>query len=314
MRKVVLLSLILAMLLLLTCPTLLFSTKSSVNMAVEFNNHASAVWVALEKGYFNDEGIDVKTLETFTTGLELSAALDRGDIQVAWACLGPLVIAYSKGVPIKIVAMAHAHGYALVAKSELKTIYDLENKTIACCGKGSPVYLLVKLVIERYGLKNVKIVYMKPPIAMASLISGKIDAAALPEHYASLVISKGFKLLVRSQDLWDKWPGSFLAVREELLKKNPELVKKLIKVTIRATAFINENISEATKIVSSKLKIPYEVCLKSMENLEYSNTIDVLEIQKYLDLMYKYGCIDRRINANEILDLTILNEVTSKNE
>lgn len=187
-----LLSLVLIILLLLTCSTLLFSAKSSVNMAVEFNDHASAVWVALEKGYFSDEGIDVKTLETFITGLELSAALDRGDIQVAWACLGPLVIAYSKGVPIKIVAMAHTHGYALVAKPELKTIYDLENKTIACCGKGSPVYLLVRLVIERYGLKNVKIVYMKPPIAMASLISGKIDAAALPEHYASLVVSKGF--------------------------------------------------------------------------------------------------------------------------
>lgn len=309
-----LLSLILVTLLVFICSTLLFSTKSSVNMAVEFNDHASAVWVALEKGYFNDEGINVKTLETFITGLELSAALDRGDIQVAWACLGPLVIAYSKGVPIKIVAMAHTHGYALVVKPELNTVYDLENKTIACCGKGSPVYLLVRLVIERYGLKNVKIVYMKPPIAMASLISGKIDAAALPEHYVSLVVSRGFKLLIRSQDLWDKWPGSFLAVREELLRENPELVKKLIKVTIRATEFINENIGEAAKIVSSKLKIPYEVCLKSMENLEYSNTVDVLEVQKYLDLMYKYGCIDRRINANEILDLTILNEITSKNE
>lgn len=102
-------------------------------------------------------------------------------------------------------------------------------------------------------------------------------------------------MLIRSQDLWDKWPGSFLAVREELLKKKPELVKKLIKVTIRATDFININISEAAEIVSSKLKIPYEVCLKSIENLEYSNTVDVLEVQKYLDLMYKYGCIDRRI-------------------
>jgi len=287
-------------------------SSHEINMAVEFNNHASAVWVALEKGFFESEGLNIKTLETFTTGLELSAALDRGDIQVAWACLGPLIMAYSKGVPIKIVAMAHTHGYVLVVKPEIENIYDLEGKTIACPGKGSPNYLLIRLVIEKYNLKNVKIVYMKPPLAMASLISGNIDGAVLPEHYASLVISNGFKPLIRSQDIWRKWPGSFLAVREELLRKNPELVKKLIRVTVKATIFINGNMEEAAKIVASKLKIPYEIAFNSMKNLEYVNIVDPLEVQKYIDLMYKYGCLRKRINVDEVLDLTLLNEVLSE--
>ena len=89
--------------------------KEHVVMAVEFNDHSAAFWVALDKGFFKQEGINITFLKTFRTGLELAASLTRGDIQVGWACLGPIIMAYSRGVPIKIVVGTHLHGYAILS-------------------------------------------------------------------------------------------------------------------------------------------------------------------------------------------------------
>jgi NitT/TauT family transport system substrate-binding protein len=72
-------------------------------MAVEFNDHFAAAWIALDKGFFEEEGLNVTRLETFTTGLELSVALTKGDVDVAWACSGPLILARAQGVPIVVV-------------------------------------------------------------------------------------------------------------------------------------------------------------------------------------------------------------------
>jgi len=63
----------------------LSARAGQVAMAVEFNDHFAAAWIALDKGWFEEEGLNVTRLETFTTGLELSAALTRGDVDVAWA-------------------------------------------------------------------------------------------------------------------------------------------------------------------------------------------------------------------------------------
>jgi len=53
-------------------------------MAVEFNDHSAAAWIARDRGWFEEEGLGVTRFETFTSGLELSAALARGDVDVAW--------------------------------------------------------------------------------------------------------------------------------------------------------------------------------------------------------------------------------------
>ena len=61
------------------------SVKASrIAMAVEFNDHSAAAWIALDRGWFEEEGLGVTRFETFTSGLELSAALARGDVDVAW--------------------------------------------------------------------------------------------------------------------------------------------------------------------------------------------------------------------------------------
>ena len=218
------------------------------------------------------------------------------------------MVTLSRGVPLKIICMAHLHGYALVCKPEYDSIMDLNGKIIACPGPGSPCWLLLKMVIDKYDIQ-VRIRKMPPHMALNALVSGQLDAAALPEHYVTLAKMKGMKVLVRSQDIWPTMPGSVLVVKVDYLRSHPEAVRKLVKVTIRALNYINKHFDDAARIVAKRLNIPYEASLESMRNLKYTYSIDESEIQKYIDLLVKYGAIDKSFNASNIIDSSFLQEL-----
>ncbi len=281
----------------------------SISLAVEFNDHSAAAWVALDTGLFEANGINVTHLETFRTGLELAAALARGDVDVAWACLGPAVLARARGVPIKVVAGAHLHGYAIVARPGISNLSQLSGGVVAASGKGSPAYLLLAIVMEKYGL-NVAVKKMVPQIAVNAVMTGQVDAAALPEHYATLAVMRGgCRVLVQSQDVWPDMPGSVLVVREDLLESDPELVRALVRATAQATELILEDPEEAARIVANRLGISEEEASESMGHLEYSVGLDLTEIEEYVNLMVRYGCIEDPVPVDELVDASILGEV-----
>ena len=284
------------------------SEEDNLRMAVEFNDHSAAAWVAIDKGIFEELGLNVTYLETFRTGLELSAAMMRGDVDVAWACLGPVIMAYSNGLPIKVVAGTHLQGYAIVARSEFEEPSQLDGGVLACPGKGSPCYLLLKLFVERHGL-NYTLMYLRPDLAVNALITGQIDAAALPEHYVTLAVRRGeCRVLAQSQDLWPNMPGSVLVVREDLIEEKPELVSKLVQATIKATCLIEDDFEGSASVVASRLGLTLDEALESMSHLEYDVKVDLAEYQRYIDLMAQYGCIPQSFNASNLVDLSFLGE------
>ncbi|RLG72379.1 MAG: hypothetical protein DRO23_10520, partial [Thermoprotei archaeon] len=62
LRNIALITVIMTLsLILILSLNMVYQSSHEINMAVEFNNHASAVWVALEKGFFESEGLNIKT-------------------------------------------------------------------------------------------------------------------------------------------------------------------------------------------------------------------------------------------------------------
>ena len=277
-------------------------TLYNVGLGVEFNTHATPVWVALHDGLFSKYGINVSSVLKFRTGLELAAALARGDVKVGWACLGPALLIIDKGIPIEIVAKVHNHGYALVVNSSrIKSIEDLNGATVYSPGKGSPCYLLLLKIEDVYHIKFKAIKFMRPAALLSALLSGEIDAAAIPEHYASVAESKGLKVLVRSQDVWPGMPGSYLVVDSEFLKEYPDLVEKLIQVTHEGIESIRNNLSYVALVDSKVLGVSAAVAEHSIRMLDWNTTLNIKEIQEYIDFMYGHGVLHNRLNAADIV-------------
>ena len=328
-----LLVLLLAGLLLLTTITgCAEQEKEPIGMAVEFNAHSACAYISQDKGWFGEEGLELAPYESYATGMALASALARGDIEVAYICLVPAINAYANaGVPIKIVAGTHKYGYGLVVNPDkIKTINDLEKPDIrlGCIREGGATDVLMLKTIDKYNLDEDKILAnvqrMDPSKQVLAIKMGQLDAAFLPEQWATMAEEFGFGMLLTSQDIWPQMQGSVLVVKQELIDNHPEVVKKLVAVLQKATDWINGHPDEAAEIMArqlqitegeilsdapegvSELEITPQLLLKSMSRLEYTTSIDPAEVQATIDYIAALGYIKSSFNAADILDLRFL--------
>lgn len=329
--------LIVAAILILKSPTTVSADKKNnvreIHLAVEFVDHAAAAFIALAKGWYEQEGLKIKACDSYVTGMALAAALARDDIDAAYICLAPALAAFKNGgVDLRIVAGTHLYGYGLtVDPTKVKTAADLEKPEvrIGCPMPGSPVDLIMNRVIEHFGLdRNLilsKIMRMPPPKVLLALRTGRIDAGFCSEQFPSMGAAGGHPILIRAADVWPDMQGSVLIVRKKLIDENPEIVAKLVKVTQKSLDFINEYPVEAGKIVAEglsmvssnvfpqqlapdlqKLKISSEVITLSLtREMICTSRIDPTQVQATIDYMAKLDYL-KPFQAAEILCLKFL--------
>ncbi|MDD3580725.1 MAG: ABC transporter substrate-binding protein [Desulfobacca sp.] len=303
-----------------------------LTIAVEFTTHSACAHLANQQGWYQEEGLIIDNFENFITGMALAAALTQGHIDAAYTCLIPAINARANAkVPIKIVAGIHQYGYGLVVDPKrVQTIDDLKKKgiRIGCNREGSPVDALLHKMIVKYHLDKKllldKVRRMNPPQLLLALKMGQLDAAFICEQFPTMAKELGFKELLSASDLWPDMPGSVLVVREELIQEYPEIVQKLVKVTARATQFINAHPAEAAEIVAgelqvagkklfpvkaiavaAKLVITPPVILKSL-TLSLTNTTEIkaTDIQQAIDTCVELGYIKEAFPAEEFIDLS----------
>jgi len=304
-----------------------------VGMAVEFMDHAACAYVARDKGWFAKEGLALSAYENYITGMTLAAALARGDIQVAYICLIPAINAYANAkVPLKIIAGTHRYGYGLVVNPEkIRLIQDLEKPgiRIGSVREGGAVDVLLHKVIDHYRLDAGRILQsvrrMNPPKQILAIKTGQLDAAFLPEQWATMAEDFGFSMMLTARDVWPQMQGSVLAVKQELIRDDPEIARGLAKVTQKATDWINEHPGEAANItarqlsvtgekilpakvakVAAKIEITPEVLLRSMGRLEYITSINPGKVKEMIDYIQHLGYIKKAFKAEDILDLRFL--------
>lgn len=310
----------------------------SINMAVEFMDHAAAAFICNDQGWFEQAGLHVKSYESYNTGMALAAALARGDVQVAYLCLVPAVNAYiNAGVPIKIVAGTHQYGYGLVVDDrKVKSVRDLEKKGIrlGCVREGGAVDVLLRKIIDTHDLDQDKVLKnvrrMPPAKQLLAVGTGQLEAAMLPEQWTTMAEAAGFRMLLTAQDVWPKMQGSVLAVRQDLMADHPDVVRKLVDLLVRANELIYKNPRNAAEIVCRQMKlsnasmgnkplnsnisatITPDILERSMARLEYGIALDPESVQGVIDFMAELGYIRKKFAAEDILDLRFLKDASSQ--
>lgn len=308
-----------------------FAKTKPISIAVEFTTHSACAHIANQKGWYEEEGLTIARYENYITGIALAAALAKGDIDAAYICLIPAINAKANAhVPIKIVAGIHKYGYGFVVNPDkVKTIDDLKRKgiRIGCTREGSPLDALLHKMIEKHHLDKKQILKkvrrMNPPELLLALKMGQLDAAFICEQFPTMAEELGFKVFLTAEDLWLNMQGSVLVVREELINEYPNIVKKLVKVTERATQFINGHPEEAAEIVAGGLQVagkkifpvraidvasklvitPLPIFKSLTVRLVNTTDIDPKEIQKAIDACVELEYIKESFRAEDFVDL-----------
>lgn len=302
--------------------------ETSLNVAVEYTDHAAAFYYAQGKNLFSGTGIKISDVKVYASGVGVAAAFIKGGFDVSYMCLVPAIFTYANGgVPIKIIAGTHKNGYGLVVNSaKIQEPSDLEKTGIKVANgpEGTSTDFLQKLLIKKDNLDSEKImsntVRMNAAKQLMALRNGKIDAIFVPEHFATLAASfPGMKMLLKSTDIWSDMQGSVLVVTENLLKNQPGTVEKLKEINKKSIQLMHENPQDTAEIVAKNLNINQtmvkeetqspeanlevtpEIAAASMNNLKITPDISIEEVQAVIDKMYAMGYLTKSFSAKEIM-------------
>jgi NitT/TauT family transport system substrate-binding protein len=131
----------------------------------------------------------------------------------------------------------------------------------------------------------------------------------------------GFDMLLTSHDVWPGMQGSVLVVRDDFVKDHPEAVRQIVKVSQKATDWINENPGETARILARCLSISAEKTLvgkeaeflaglelndqilsRSMGRLVYRTHLNRETIQDTIDYLAELGYIKEAFDAHDFVD------------
>ncbi|MCS0504618.1 ABC transporter substrate-binding protein [Ancylobacter mangrovi] len=208
-----------------------------------FQGPTSPFLVALEKGYYKDEGLDV----TMDPGQGSAGAVQRvasGAYDIGFADVNSLIEYNAKnpGKEILCVFMAYdfpPFGVYALKKSGIKTPADLAGKKL-----GAPVFdasfRLFPAFAKKVGIdpKSVESVNLTPQLREQSLVQGTVDF--ISGHYFSSVLdleARGVKLddlvVFTYSDAGMDVYGNGIIVSPQMAEK-PEVVKGFLRATIKA--------------------------------------------------------------------------------
>jgi len=205
---------------------------------------AGATWIAIEKGYFREAGIDVQ-LEKIDSASNAMALLASGRMQVVE---GGLAAGYWNALAQKLpVIMALERGSSPVyhdllvrpdLAGQIKTIADLKGRTVAIVAPGSSAVYEVGKVLETAGLtlKDIEIKYMPFPQMGVAFANKAIDVADEVPPFGSVILAEklGAKW-IDPDDYITPQPTSFIAymANTDWTAKNPELARKFFLALVK---------------------------------------------------------------------------------
>lgn len=230
---------------------------TDITVAVSRDPLSAPVYVAEDKGFFEEEGLRV-TLQPHATGMDATDSVIGGAAGFGTAADIPVMFAGLSGRPLFVVAtIASSSSHVrIVARRDRGIIRpsDLRGKTVGVRFHTSSEYFLSAFLT--YNLMNesdVRLVDMPPDRMANALVRGEIDAAASWKPSTALQQKAlGKEAVVFSNryvyDLEWNVVGSPRFVRE-----NPEAVEGLLRALVRAEGFIGENTLEAREITARRL-------------------------------------------------------------
>jgi len=269
--------------------------------------HHLALWVALDKGFFRDEGVEVTIAGVFRAGSEVAGALGAGQLDMAYLGEAPATIAAARGsAHIRVVAQANTEGSALVAlpTGAVAGIGDLPGKTVAVPGLSSvqEVLLLKALASRGIPAASVNVVVLGAPEMIPALRAGQIDAFVAWEPYPSrAVLSGAGRIVSDSAAIWPNHPCCVLAADKAFLDARPAEAAAVARAHARATAFIREHPDEAAAVAVKYTGASPAEAAAAIKNVRYDAAINVEGEREYLRLLTQLGFIQTK-DPDKFLD------------
>lgn len=278
-----------------------------------------AFWVAKEKGYFEQEGLETELLYTRTTvGLQ---ALASGQIDAMGTGCAEFFEANRKGYENRVVASLYEHNLYMLASG--KGITDpkmLVGKSVAVNQIGDTGHMSMRFALRRLGVDPDKITYVQigsTPERFSALSNGAVAGAVQVGAMKSLVLENGLNILLDLQN--KEYPSCLggIGLRTETIAKNPKMTEALLRAIVKGNAYLGAGPADETqKIFAKYMKLPtddkgLQLAWRFFQKDAHAREpkMTVAAAQGVMDMLAESDASWKKEDPARYLDLTILNKL-----
>jgi NitT/TauT family transport system substrate-binding protein len=280
------------------------ATKVHFSYSSRSNSNTPFI-VALNKGFFAEEGMDVELIQV--NPRLAGTALLNGDLDFS-TTFGTTLRGIVGGFPLKFVAVSVKKSeHFLVVRPEIKEIKDLNGKKLGVATLfGSDQRAAEEMIRGKgYSPNIVKPVALGDvPVRAQALRAGVVDAVAVTSPFDLRLKAEGFRFLAGPQDVEIALPTSGIAVANRLLQQNPQFVKRAVRALMKAHRFVFDNKREVVPLMIRYLDQTQEVAERSYEILTLSLSRNGEITDQEWDLL-----TEKKKPVDEVRDFTLLREV-----
>jgi ABC-type nitrate/sulfonate/bicarbonate transport system substrate-binding protein len=294
--KHILIRMVLAVVALVVCVSL-FSCKQKdqkvagppekISIAITPWPASAPLYIAHEKGYFKDEGLEA-TLESHESGPLAFDAMLSGKYDIAGAADTPIARAAVNGRRFAVVATICEieRPIQVIARKDrgISSADDLRGKRVGLVsGSAAEFFLHIYLTTHHIDPAEVRATSLDPAKVVNALTRGDVDAVST---WAPHTIEAREKLGDNAQILHD--PGLYkmtwnIAARREFAEEYPGRIKKFLRAVVRANRFIEEHPEEARAITARKIGAAGALYEREWQDYSFSTTLDQSLIENLED-------------------------------
>ena len=265
----------------------------------------------IEKGFFEERGLDVE-LQTTQGGAATIPALASGEVEVGGSNIASLLLATSKGLPVRAIAGgtgargAGEKDFAALLAAKGKRIAspeDLEGGTVAVNTLNNIAEVGVKASLEKHGVdpESIRLREVPFPQMKAALAEGTVDAALAIEPFATESAQQGRKVL--SYAYVDTEPGlqvGAYAVTDQFAESFPDAVEAFQAAIGETADRVSAHEDEFRAFLSKSANIPPTLA-EAIVLPHWTGDVDADSVAKTAKLMRRYGLVDRPIDPRPLL-------------
>jgi len=267
----------------------------------------------MDKGFFEAEGLKVEGQKA-AGGAVSQTLVESGSVDLGWTAVVPLSQAYVKGFDFVFIApggfndKTNRSTVALAVKkdSPIRTVKDLAGKTFAVNGIQSVNHLSILAIADFHGvdIKGLKFLEIPIPNQPAAIKEGAVDAASLNQPFLAISTGEGITRELYPgffpPEIAERYMISSWFAKKSALEKNKDKIGRFLRAITKASDYINKNPGEMIDIIAKNTKIDVNL-LKNMPLPKFFTKIKKSDIQVQIDLCAKYGFIQKKFDAKEIV-------------
>jgi NitT/TauT family transport system substrate-binding protein len=297
------------------------SEKTPLVIAVDAWTGFMPVVLAKEKGFFDEEGVNVE-YRFNESSRQQRLEFEAGAYDGITLALGSLIAVSAKAPDTRVVLLTDISttGDAVVVRPEIKSIADLKGKRIVL-GAAGYGEVVVNTMLQQAGLTGEDVIWVSmqnEAEAMEMLKDGRVDAFQTWEPFISRSVAEGAHIIFTGADVPGLIPDA-IGFHGRVLEERPEDVKAFLRGWFHAVDFWLANPAEATQVISKAVGLaPAELSLETMEMLTLARNKEFFQkgedfssvyyaARVYMDFFIRKGVLSKSIDLDEYINASFIN-------